>query len=181
MRDLLDRQSGITILEVLIAIVIATILMVVALPRLQRAQMVSNEASAIGSMRSIHSAQHAYFTACGNGFYSPGLANLGVGLGGQGAGFINPDLSGDDWVVKRGYRFHIAPGPTEPTAPASCNGLGPGMAVWSWSATGHPTEVHETGDRYFVSNQNGTLWEADFAVAPFFSGDPPPGARPIDK
>jgi hypothetical protein len=52
-----------------------------------------NEASAIGSMRSINSAQSTYSSSCGGNGYDQSLEDLMKPAAGSTAGFIAPDLS----------------------------------------------------------------------------------------
>src|SRR2546421_6292825 len=60
-----------------------------------------NEASAIGSLRVINSAQAAFASSCAAGGYVTDLADLNKKPGGSSQGFISPDLNHND-VVKSG-------------------------------------------------------------------------------
>src|SRR5579872_5423324 len=69
------KQKGFSLIELLIVVAIILIIAAIAIPNLMRAKMAANESSAVGSLRTITTAEVSYSTTYGTG-YAP-LANLG--------------------------------------------------------------------------------------------------------
>jgi len=84
-----QRQSGFSLIELLIVAVILLILTAVALPNLLRARMTANEASAIASMRTIITSEIVYSSMYTVGF-STNLPSLGDG--GVAANCVPPQI-----------------------------------------------------------------------------------------
>ncbi|HMC60913.1 MAG TPA: prepilin-type N-terminal cleavage/methylation domain-containing protein [Candidatus Solibacter sp.] len=100
----LRRRRGFSLIELLIVIAIILIIITIALPRLSRARMYSQETAALGAVSTLHKAQVLYYSTYGK--YAASLAELGPPASGAASpaasDMIGNDLSGGD---KSGYKF----------------------------------------------------------------------------
>ena len=70
------KQKGFSLIELLIVVAIILIIAAIAIPNLLRSRIAANEASAVGSMRTINTAETTYNSTYPTVGYSADLASL---------------------------------------------------------------------------------------------------------
>src|SRR5207247_1677571 len=150
------KAQGFALIDLIFVCGIIGLLASIALPRLLLAQQSAGAASAIGSMRSINSAQLTFALTCGNGFYAPDLTTLGTAPPGSRESFITSGLSTANVVNKAGYIIQMS-ATAYAGAPPSCNGLGAGAAGQGFVAAADPDNANNL--RFFATNANNIIWE----------------------
>jgi type IV pilus assembly protein PilA len=76
-RGIVQKQKGFSLIELLIVVAVILIIAAIAVPNLLRARIAADEASAVGSIRTINTAQITYQSTYPTNGYASTLAALG--------------------------------------------------------------------------------------------------------
>ena len=155
------RPLGFSLVELLIVVAVILIIAAIAIPNLLRSRIAANQASAVGSLRVIDTAEATYISTYNT--YSATLGYLGPPDSGgnavsTGAGLIDSVLAGGSSAAtesgKSGYTFTYTAGAADSTG-----------KIYGYSIIATPTQVGTTGNDFYYTDQIGVIRENTTAVA----------------
>lgn len=142
----MKKQSGFSLIELVVVVAIVVIIAAIAIPRFQRATRAANDASAISSVRLIAQAEHTYRAATS----ATEFAHLGVLKDGS---YIDETLGGGGGAAttatKSGFDF-------QSTVIASAPATAPEFIISAKPTT--TTPLLATGNRRFAMPSNNLLY-----------------------
>ena len=138
----LKKQKGFSLIELLIVVAIILIIAAIAIPNLLRSRMAANEASAVGSLRTLNTAAVTYSSTYPSVGYPGTLGALAPASPATSAGadLVDSVLSGG---TKSGYQFTWAAGAGTPST--------------GYSIQGNAVAQGTSGTRGFYTDQSGVI------------------------
>ena len=147
-------SKGFSLIELLIVVAIILIIAAIAIPNLLRSRIAANQASAVGSLRTLNTAEITYSSTFGNGF-SVDMPSLGPTADGSNptstaAGLIDSVLAAGS---KSGYSFAYSPGATDSSG-----------RINMYMFTAVPI-TSSTGTNYYYTDQSGVIRQNSTSTA----------------
>lgn len=149
-RTQMRKQKGFSLIELLIVVAIILIIAAIAIPNLMRSRMAANEASAVGSVRTINTAEVTYSSAYPDLGFTGTLSSLGgsatscaasTGATSTNACLIDSVLASG---TKSGYKFTLS-------------GAGASKPNYTYASNADPVTPGQSGQRHFMSDQSGVI------------------------
>ena len=143
------KQKGFSLIELLIVVAIILIIAAIAIPNLLRSRIAANEASAVGSIRTLNTAEVTYASTYPDLGFTCTLGNMGPPAGSAAAtsttaGLVDGVLASG---TKSGYSFLLT----------GCTAAGSTSINVTYQSQGTPIAPGQTGQRAFCSDQSGVI------------------------
>lgn len=137
--------KGFSLIELLIVVAIILIIAAIAIPNLLRSRIAANQSSAVGSLRTLNTAEITYSSTYNCGF-TPDLPTLAPSASGNptstAAGLIDSVLAGG---TKSGYSFTYSPGASDSSG-----------KINAYAINATPI-TSTTGTNYYFTDQSGVI------------------------
>ena len=144
-----NQKRGFSLIELLIVVAVILIIAAIAIPNLLRSRIAANEASVVGSLRTLNTSEVTYNTTYPAVGFACSLSLLGPPASGttassSAAGLIDSNLAGG---AKSGYSFVFLNTTCTPS-----NGVNTTYDIGT-----SPQTPGVTGQRYFCSDLSGVI------------------------
>jgi len=148
----MKKRHGFTLIELMIVIAVIAVIVSIAIPRLMRSRLASNEASALNSLRTISTAQASFKTGAVVDSDNDNSGEFGSfqQLTNEVPAFIDSVLGSGR---KSGYFFVVTT-----TGVVDTDEM-------NWCATAYPMSKGLTGNRSFYVDESGVLRGSDMGGA----------------
>ena len=144
------NTRGFSLIELLIVVAIILIIAAIAIPNLLRSRIAANQASAVGSLRTINTAEITYASTYNTG-YAAQLSYLGPPATGanptaDAGGLLDSVLAGTtNTSVKSGYSFNYSPA-------VAVQGR-----IDTYTVTASPSTPGTTGSNFYFTDMSGVI------------------------
>ena len=145
------NSHGFSLIELLIVVAIILVVAAIAVPNLMRSRIAAHQAAAVGSLRTLNTAEITYAATYDIGFSSmmvylgpPPAAGIPTSTAG---GLVDDVLAGDgtNLSVKSGYRFRYTPG------------LPSNNIINSYTFHANPDAPGTSGENYYFTDESGVI------------------------